>query len=63
MSIYKLNFIYTINYCLITGKFYFVSKNGRIEKIVDAHKGAVLTGQWIHDGSALLTGKLIGSYG
>ncbi|XP_057339351.1 intraflagellar transport protein 80 homolog [Microplitis mediator] len=37
------------------GKFYLVNKNGRIEKSVDAHKGATLRGKWSHDGSSLLT--------
>lgn len=37
------------------GKFHFVSKNGRIEKSVDAHNGAVLSGRWNYDGSALIT--------
>lgn len=29
---------------------------GRIEKSVDAHKGAVLAGRWNYDGTALVTG-------
>lgn len=33
-----------------------VNKNGRIEKSVDAHKGACILGRWSNDGSALLTG-------
>lgn len=37
------------------GKFHLVSKGGRIEKSVDAHNGAVLSGRWNHDGSALIT--------
>ncbi|XP_054649376.1 intraflagellar transport protein 80 homolog [Dunckerocampus dactyliophorus] len=37
------------------GKFHLVSKTGRIEKSVDAHKGAVLAGRWNHDGTALVT--------
>ncbi|XP_034936884.1 intraflagellar transport protein 80 homolog isoform X2 [Chelonus insularis] len=37
------------------GKFHLINKNGRIEKSVDAHKGAVLSGKWNYDGSALLT--------
>lgn len=39
------------------GKFHLVSKMGRIEKSVDAHKGAVLAGKWNYDGTALVTGK------
>ncbi|KAK7882659.1 hypothetical protein WMY93_028833 [Mugilogobius chulae] len=37
------------------GKFHLVSKNGIIEKSVDAHNGAVLAGRWNYDGSALIT--------
>uniref|UniRef100_A0AAV2J5C6 Intraflagellar transport 80 n=1 Tax=Knipowitschia caucasica TaxID=637954 RepID=A0AAV2J5C6_KNICA len=37
------------------GKFHLVSKNGLIEKSVDAHNGAVLAGRWNYDGSALIT--------
>ncbi|XP_053278513.1 intraflagellar transport protein 80 homolog [Pleuronectes platessa] len=37
------------------GKFHLVSKTGRIEKSVDAHKGAVLAGRWNFDGTALVT--------
>jgi len=33
-----------------------VNKNGRIEKSIDAHKGAITVGRWSSDGSALLTG-------
>lgn len=32
-----------------------MNKVGRIEKTVDAHKGAVLSARWSADGSALLT--------
>ncbi|XP_076837223.1 intraflagellar transport protein 80 homolog isoform X1 [Brachyhypopomus gauderio] len=37
------------------GKFHFVSKTGRIEKSVEAHRGAVLAGRWNYDGTALIT--------
>uniref|UniRef100_A0A4W6C2E8 Intraflagellar transport 80 homolog (Chlamydomonas) n=1 Tax=Lates calcarifer TaxID=8187 RepID=A0A4W6C2E8_LATCA len=37
------------------GKFHLVSKMGRIEKSVEAHKGAVLAGRWNYDGTALIT--------
>ncbi|KAF5282730.1 hypothetical protein FQR65_LT02727 [Abscondita terminalis] len=37
------------------GKFHIVNRNGRIERTVDAHKGAILMGQWSHDGAGLLT--------
>ncbi|KAJ8916293.1 hypothetical protein NQ315_016434 [Exocentrus adspersus] len=37
------------------GKFYILNKAGRIERSVEAHKGAVLVGQWGNDGSGLLT--------
>ncbi|XP_076755715.1 intraflagellar transport protein Oseg5 [Xylocopa sonorina] len=37
------------------GKYHLISKNGRIEKSIDAHKGATTIGRWSSDGSALLT--------
>lgn len=37
------------------GKVHLIGKTGRVEKSVDAHKGAVLSGRWSYDGSALLT--------
>ncbi|XP_050045918.2 intraflagellar transport protein 80 homolog isoform X1 [Dermacentor andersoni] len=37
------------------GKLYLLSKNGRIEKAIDAHRGAVLAGQWSPDATALVT--------
>uniref|UniRef100_A0A8C9ZRD1 Intraflagellar transport 80 homolog (Chlamydomonas) n=1 Tax=Sander lucioperca TaxID=283035 RepID=A0A8C9ZRD1_SANLU len=37
------------------GKFHLTSKIGRIEKSVEAHKGAVLAGRWNYDGTALIT--------
>ncbi|KAM4566832.1 intraflagellar transport protein 80 homolog [Odontesthes bonariensis] len=37
------------------GKFHLASKMGRIEKSVEAHKGAVLAGRWNYDGTALIT--------
>ena len=37
------------------GKFLLVSRMGRVEKTVEAHKGAVLGGRWSGDGTALLT--------
>lgn len=42
---------------LFKGKFHLVSKMGRVEKSVEAHKGAVLAGKWNYDGTALITGK------
>ena len=41
---------------LLAGKFYMMNKVGRVEKTVEAHKGAVLSARWSSDGSALLTG-------
>ncbi|XP_030758483.1 intraflagellar transport protein 80 homolog isoform X1 [Sitophilus oryzae] len=38
------------------GKFHIINKTGRIERSVDAHKGAILVGQWGNDGTGLLTG-------
>ncbi|XP_076675332.1 intraflagellar transport protein Oseg5 isoform X3 [Andrena cerasifolii] len=37
------------------GKYHLINKNGRIEKSIDAHKGATTVGRWSSDGSALLT--------
>ncbi|KAI4465027.1 outer segment 5 [Holotrichia oblita] len=37
------------------GKFHTVNRSGRIEKSIDAHKGAILVGQWSNDGASLLT--------
>lgn len=37
------------------GKLHLVSKSGRIEKSVEAHRGAVLAGRWNYDGTALIT--------
>ncbi|KAL2750901.1 intraflagellar transport protein 80 isoform X1 [Vespula maculifrons] len=37
------------------GRFHLVNKNGRIEKSIDAHKGATTIGKWSTDGSVLLT--------
>ncbi|CAG0895960.1 unnamed protein product [Cyprideis torosa] len=37
------------------GKFYLLTSNGRIEKHVDAHQGAILSGCWSHDGAGILT--------
>ena len=38
------------------GKFYICSRGGRVEKIVEAHKGALLSLKWNYEGSALCTG-------
>ncbi|XP_078065148.1 intraflagellar transport protein 80 homolog isoform X3 [Mustelus asterias] len=37
------------------GKFHLVSKTGRVEKSVEAHRGAVLAGRWNYEGTALVT--------
>uniref|UniRef100_UPI00398E3A1C intraflagellar transport protein 80 homolog isoform X3 n=1 Tax=Pristiophorus japonicus TaxID=55135 RepID=UPI00398E3A1C len=36
-------------------KFHLVSKSGRVEKSVEAHRGAVLAGRWNYEGTALVT--------
>ncbi|KAG8223857.1 hypothetical protein J437_LFUL005420, partial [Ladona fulva] len=38
------------------GRFHLIGKNGRIEKSVEAHRGAVLIGRWNQEGSSFLTG-------
>lgn len=44
------------------GKLQLMSgKNGRIEKNVDAHRGACLAGRWSHDGAGIVTGGEDGS--
>jgi hypothetical protein len=35
-----------------------MSKNGKIEKNVDAHKGAVTCCRWSFDGTMLVTGMI-----
>ncbi|XP_043926400.1 intraflagellar transport protein 80 homolog isoform X2 [Protopterus annectens] len=37
------------------GKFHLVSKTGRVEKSVEAHRGALLAGRWNYEGTALVT--------
>ncbi|KAK2191278.1 hypothetical protein NP493_56g04017 [Ridgeia piscesae] len=37
------------------GKFLLISRTGRVEKSVEAHRGAVLTSRWSYTGSDLLT--------
>ncbi|XP_072180610.1 intraflagellar transport protein 80 homolog [Diadema setosum] len=37
------------------GKYHLISKSGRVEKSVDAHRGAVLSGRWSYDGTAMAT--------
>ena len=39
------------------GNFYLMSRLGRVEKKVEAHKGAVLGAKWSFDGASLLTGE------
>lgn len=48
-----------ICYCFLIfiGRFFFISKNGRVEKTVEGHRGAILSGKWSYDGNALLTGS------
>lgn len=43
----------------VDGKFHIMNRTGRIERTVDAHKGAILVGQWSNDGTGLLTGTHI----
>ena len=38
------------------GRFYLCTRNGRLEKVQEAHKGAVLAVRWSSDGTALATG-------
>lgn len=52
-SKFILYIVYSIS---LVGKFHLISRNGRIEKSVEAHRGAVLSGRWSFDGSAMVTG-------
>ncbi|CAF0801238.1 unnamed protein product [Didymodactylos carnosus] len=38
------------------GKFCFVNKTGRVEKVIDAHRGATICVRWSPDGSQFATG-------
>nr|XP_023025824.1 intraflagellar transport protein 80 homolog [Leptinotarsa decemlineata] len=40
----------------VDGKFHIMNRAGKIERSVEAHKGAILVGQWGNDGTGLLTG-------
>lgn len=44
------------------GKFLLVSRSGRVEKTVDAHRGAVMGTRWSKDGTAMLTCKDLLNY-
>lgn len=37
------------------GKLHIINRSGRVEKSTEAHKGAVLSGRWSYDGTALAT--------
>ncbi|CAJ0958329.1 unnamed protein product, partial [Mesorhabditis belari] len=37
------------------GKLHLITRNGKIEKTVDAHRGAALSAKWSHDGTGLIT--------
>ena len=41
---------------IYTGKLYFCSKAGKVEKVVDAHSGAVSSLKWNYEASAILSG-------
>ncbi|XP_042903024.1 intraflagellar transport protein 80 homolog [Parasteatoda tepidariorum] len=43
------------------GKFHLINRTGRIEKSVEAHRGAVLAGRWSYDGTAFATAGEDGS--
>lgn len=39
------------------GKLHIIQgKSGRVEKSVEAHRGACLTARWSHDGAGIATG-------
>lgn len=37
------------------GRFRLMTSSGRLEKTIDAHVGAVISGKWSHDGTAFVT--------
>ncbi|CAJ0577348.1 unnamed protein product, partial [Mesorhabditis spiculigera] len=37
------------------GKLHIIARSGKIEKSVDAHRGAALSARWSHDGTGLIT--------
>ncbi|XP_039264339.1 intraflagellar transport protein 80 homolog [Styela clava] len=37
------------------GKFRLMASSGRIDKTIEAHTGAVISGKWSHDGTAFVT--------
>lgn len=41
--------------CTTDGKFMLIGRTGRVEKSVDAHRGAVLSARWSYSGTDLLT--------
>jgi len=40
------------------GKLLLIARTGRVEKIVDAHLGAVLATRWSYTGNDLVTGTV-----
>lgn len=48
---------------MLIGKFYLISRAGRVEKSIEAHRGAVLCVRWSYDGSALITSGEDGQVG
>ena len=44
---------------IFIGKFMLISRTGKIEKKVEAHRGAVLAVRWSYTGNDLLTGETI----
>jgi hypothetical protein len=47
-----------ILFCILQGKFYLMSKGGKVEKAIDAHKGAVIACRWSYDGTMIASGML-----
>ena len=43
------------HWVVFLGKFILISRSGRIEKSVEAHRGAVLCARWSPSGTDLLT--------
>jgi hypothetical protein len=44
---------------MIAGKFFLYQRGGRVEKNVEAHRGAILALRWNQAGSDLMTGRFV----
>ena len=54
-SKFALNLLFTYLFPQSIGKFMLIGRTGRVEKSVEAHRGAVLCARWSYSGTDLLT--------